>query len=114
MSNLEQFIRKPPCFLLCEITGMISITLSKLKSKPTKGGMEETDKLLEEGRKLGLKVLGFYYTLGRYDTVLISEGPDDPDAIKNLLKQLIKASEFASTETLIAVRRDEVEKMIST
>jgi uncharacterized protein with GYD domain len=54
------------------------------------------------------KVLGMYWTLGRYDTVLIMEGKDEKEAMKGLLPW----GDMLSTETLVAVRREEAAKLL--
>jgi len=42
-----------------------------IKERPSPASAEYT-------KKLGLKVIDYYYTLGPYDYVSILEGPDDP------------------------------------
>jgi len=55
---------------------MIFITLWKNRQKLTKELIAESLKLGEKEKKEGIKYLGFYYTLGRYDNVAILEAPD--------------------------------------
>ena len=88
---------------------MIFIILSKFRKKPTKAMIAETTKLMEQGLKeAGAKMLAFYWTLGRYDAVLIIEGKDE----KTAMKFLIKFGELFSTETLVAVPREEAIKLV--
>ena len=56
----------------------------------------------------GVKIIGFYWTLGRYDTVLIMEAPDELTALKNNLM----VSDFVSTETMVAVSREDAIKLV--
>ena len=56
----------------------------------------------------GVKIIGFYWTLGRYDTVLIMEAPDEKTAMKTNLM----ISDFISTETMVAVSREEAIKLV--
>ncbi|MGQ9782264.1 MAG: GYD domain-containing protein [Nitrososphaeria archaeon] len=87
---------------------MLFITLCKWRKKPTKEMVAESTKLFERLVKEGGKIHGIYWTLGRYDSVVITEGKDEKEAIKNLLRW----SDMLSTETLIAVTREEVLKLM--
>jgi len=83
---------------------MLFITLAKFRKKPTKAMIAETTKLMEQGlRKVGVKKLAFYWTLGRYETVLITEGKDE----KAVMKLNIRFGDVVSQETLIGVPREE-------
>jgi len=87
---------------------MIFITLCKLRGKATKEAIAESSRVLEQNAKEGAKLLGFYYTLGRYDTVLITEAPDE----KTAMKWFLRAGGIASTETLVAVPGEEARKLV--
>jgi len=87
---------------------MIFITLSRFRRKPTKQMIAESSKLFEQVVKEGVKILGFYWTLGRYDSVLITEGPDE----KACMKAALRWGDIASTETLVAVPREEAVKLL--
>ncbi len=87
---------------------MIFISLAKLKRKPTKEVVAEVDKLAEKMSKSGVKVIGAYWTLGRYDTVLIFEAPDEKVAMKGALPY----ADIVSTETLVAIPRSEAVKLV--
>ena len=82
---------------------MIFVSLGKFRKKPSAETSAATNKMLEDMKKKGIKVIGFYWTLGRYDTVLIFEAPNEKEA----MKLAIKASELVSTETLVAIPREE-------
>jgi uncharacterized protein with GYD domain len=63
----------------------------------------DVTKMMEELNKKGIKILDFYWTLGRFDTVLVFEAADEKEA----MKMSIGAAEFVATETLVAIPRQE-------
>jgi uncharacterized protein with GYD domain len=85
---------------------MIFISLNKSRGKATKENIEKTNKALASDPNV--KVLSFYWTLGRYDTVTIFEAPDE----KTMLKMLTKVGDFVATETLVAIPREEAAKLL--
>jgi uncharacterized protein with GYD domain len=87
---------------------MIFISLIKNKQKLTKQLLAENQKLFEKEKKEGIKYLGIYYTLGRYDSVAIMEAPDEKTAIK----AFIRRGEHLATETLVAVPAEEARKLV--
>jgi uncharacterized protein with GYD domain len=87
---------------------MIFISLARFKGKPTKEGIAKSSKLIEQMVKEGGKVLSLYWTLGRYDTVLIAEAKDEKAAMRALLRW----GDLLSTETLVAVSREEAVKLL--
>jgi uncharacterized protein with GYD domain len=58
--------------------------------------------------KEGAKIVGIYWTLGRYDAVVITEGTDEKAAMKSFFRW----RDFVSTETLVAVTREEARKLV--
>jgi len=87
---------------------LIFITLAKWRKKPTKESVAQSGKLFDQIVKEGGKILGMYWTLGRYDAVVIIEGRDEKDAMKGLMRW----GDLASTETLVAVPREEAIKLL--
>jgi uncharacterized protein with GYD domain len=87
---------------------MIFITLVKFRKKPTKEFLAESSKLVQKAVAEGLKILGMYWLLGRYDAVLIWEAPDE----KMLMKASIRWGDYVSLETLVAVPREEAVKLV--
>jgi len=85
---------------------MIFVILTKSRGKITKEIIEKSNKVL--GGEPGVKVLGFYWTLGRYDSVLIVEAPDE----KTAMKMLLQVGDQIATETLVAVPREEAIKLL--
>ena len=88
---------------------MIFISLGKMKNKPSKEMTEQATKTIgEELGKIGIKVLGWYWTLGRYDTVFIFEAANEKEA----LKSVITIADFVWSETLVAIPREEAIKLV--
>ena len=87
---------------------MLFITLWRFRKKPTKEMLAESRRLFEQMEKEGGKIVGFYWTLGRYDGVTIVEGPDEKSAIKSLLG----FADLVSTETLVALTAEEASKLV--
>lgn len=84
---------------------MIFISLNKFKQKPTAESAAKVNKLMQSE---GVKPLGMYVTLGRYDSVVIFEAPDEKVAIKGALA----VNDIIETETLVAIPREEVVKLL--
>jgi uncharacterized protein with GYD domain len=61
---------------------LIFVSLGKFRRKPSAETSAATNKMLEDLKKMGIRVTGFYWTLGRYDTVLIFEALNEKEAIK--------------------------------
>ena len=87
---------------------MIFISLAKWRRKPTKEMVAQSTKLFEQMVKEGAKIIGQYWTLGRYDAVIITEGKDEKTAMKSLLRW----GDVVSTETLVALTREEAIKLL--
>jgi len=87
---------------------MIFISLARFRKKPTKEFLAESNKLVQKAVTEGLKVLGMYWVLGRYDAVLLWEAPNE----KMLMKAAIRWGDDVSFETLVAVPREEATKLV--
>jgi len=87
---------------------LIFICLARWRKKPTKDMVAQSTKLFEQMAREGTKIIGVYWTLGRYDSIVITEGKDE----KTALKSLMRWSDMLSTETLVAVSREEALKLI--
>jgi uncharacterized protein with GYD domain len=90
------------------VKALIFVSLGKLKRKPEKAVAGEATERVEEFKKRGIKILNWYWTLGRYDTVVVFEAANEKEA----LKFAMSVAEFVSTETLIAVPRQEAIEML--
>jgi uncharacterized protein with GYD domain len=94
---------------LFEVICLIFISLGKFRKKPTKQMTDEVGKLTKEmAEKEGIKILSFYWTLGRYDTVVIMEAADE----KAAMKMNLRVSDFVSTQTMVAIPREEAIKLV--
>jgi uncharacterized protein with GYD domain len=80
------------------------ITLLKFRRRPTKEEVEMTPKRVEAA---GVKVKEAYWCLGRFDAVVISEAPNAETAMKAFSQSL----DVASTETMVAIPREEAIKL---
>ena len=87
---------------------MIFISLGKMRKKPSKETSEQATKVMNEIKSMGIKIIGWYWTLGRYDTAVIFEAANEKEA----LKMSIAVSEFVATETLVAIPREEAIKLL--
>ena len=77
--------------------------------------MKESPARLEAAKEvfksMGAELKSFYLAMGRYDAVVISEGPDDETAAK--LALTIGAAGAVRTETMRVFNEDEYRKLIS-
>ena len=87
---------------------MIFVNLGKMRNKPDKKMAGDATKIIEEFKKKGIRVLNWYWTLGRYDTVFIFEAISEKEA----LKVSLDIAEFVSTETLVAIPRQEAIQLL--
>jgi uncharacterized protein with GYD domain len=81
---------------------MHAIVLGKLRGKMTKELNEKMNNVIKE-QPMGVKVHSVYWTLGRYDVVIIAEAPDEKAAMAILLQ----FGGEVTSETLIAVPREQ-------
>jgi uncharacterized protein with GYD domain len=63
---------------------------------------------VEEFKKMGINVLNWYWTLGRYDYVVVFEAADEKEAMKFSLS----VAEFVASETLVAIPRQEAIQLL--
>jgi uncharacterized protein with GYD domain len=88
---------------------MIFISLGKFRKKPTKQMTDEVTKMtMEMAQKEGIKILSFYWTLGRYDTVVTMEAANE----KAAMKMNMMVSDFVSTQTMVGIPREEAIKLV--
>jgi len=86
---------------------MLFILLVKNRVKQTKKLIAEVDKLKAKMPK-GVRIVSHYWTLGRYDDVVLVEAPNE----KAIMKVALTVSDIAATETLVAIPRDEAIKLL--
>ena len=87
---------------------MLFISLVKWRKKPTKEMVAQASKLYEQMVKEGIKIVGQYWTMGRYDGVTILEAKDE----KTAMRALLRWEESLSLDTLIAIPREEAAKLV--
>jgi len=91
------------------VIDLIFIGMSKAKIKPTKELVKQvTPEEIEKMKEIGIKILGWYWTLGRYDAVMVFEAASVEDA----MKMSLSVAEFVSTETLVALPREEAVSLL--
>ena len=84
------------------MAAMIFVTLYKFRRKLTKQDIDNASKTFSAARNIGV-----WWTLGRFDAVRVFEAKDEKEAMK-----LNLALEGASTETLVAIPREEAVKLL--
>ena len=87
---------------------MIFISLGKMRKKPSKELTGQATKVMDELKNRGIKIIGWYWTLGRYDTAVIFEAENEKEA----LKMSLAVADFVATETLVAIHREEAIKLL--
>jgi len=97
--------KENPCFWWCRL---LFITLAKFKGKPTKESIGKADKLFAKMAEQCIKIKAMYWTLGMFDGVVIAEAKNE----KTVMKGLLQFSDAISSETLVAVPREEAVKLV--
>lgn len=82
---------------------MLFIALAKFKKKLSKEIIAENMLDIEDDMKGQVRYLGIYWTLGRYDTVVLFEAPNEKVAMNMALKR----ADRMDIETLVAVPAEE-------
>jgi len=83
---------------------MYFIILLKFRKQATKEIMTHVSQVLKLlDKEEGVHIHGLYWTLGRYDGVIIAEGPNE----KLAMDALIRYGDIFSSETLIAISAEE-------
>ena len=87
---------------------MIFVGLAKFRKPPDKKDIGDTTKIIADWKKKGVNMLNWYWTLGRYDAVVVFEAKSEKEA----MKMSIALSEWVATETLVAIPREEAVKLV--
>ena len=69
------------------------------------------DAAMAEAKKMGMKIVEEYWTMGAYDAVVIVEAPDDETMSAFMLK--VGSLGNVKGQTLRAFRRDEMEGILA-
>jgi uncharacterized protein with GYD domain len=91
-----------------EVSSLIFISLGKMRKKPGKETVENGTKIVDELKSKGIKIIGWYWTLGRYDTAVIFEAANEKEALKFSLA----VGDIVASETLVAIPREEAIKLL--
>ena len=78
---------------------MLFIAMAKFKKQLTKEVVEQNMKDIEADTEGQIKYLGIWWTLGKYDTVVMFEAPDEKAAMNMVLKR----ADRMDIETMVAV-----------
>ncbi len=85
---------------------MIFVTLIKFKKKASE--VVEFGKKMMKDLPAGVKIIGTYWMLGRFDALWIYEGSSEKDAVK----MWANARDVVKTETMVALTREEALKLL--
>lgn len=72
---------------------------------------DRVEALKQTFRNMGAEIKEFYALLGRYDTAIIAEAPDDETIAK--LALIVGSKGYVTSETLRAFTMDEFRKMLA-
>ena len=89
------------------------ITTTKFTEKGLQGIRESGKRAAAfkaAAKKMGVKIIGVYWTLGAFDTVIIFEAPDDETATAAMLS--LSAQGNLTTTTARAFAAGEIEKVV--
>jgi len=87
---------------------MIFITLWRFRQKATKDMLAVSVKLAEQLSKEGIEIKCNYWTLGKCDLVTIVEAKDE----MVFMNALLRYGDIFSTETLVALSREDAIKLV--
>jgi uncharacterized protein with GYD domain len=86
---------------------MFFVTLAKLRGAITEEFSKKTEQFMKNPPE-GVKIHNVFYTLGRYDIVILYEAPSEKEALKAGVVFIDKAA----TETLVAIPLEEAKKVL--
>jgi uncharacterized protein with GYD domain len=81
---------------------MLFIALAKFRTKLDRETIAQNLSDIESDTKAQIRYLGIWWTLGKYDTVVMFEAPDEKAAMNMVLKR----ADRMEIETLVAVPAD--------
>jgi uncharacterized protein with GYD domain len=92
-----------------EVNYMLFVTLVKFRKKPTKEMITQNLSFAEmEAKKEGIKNIATYWTIGRYDAVVITDSPNEETHMRSVMRR----GEFLSSESLVAIPAEEARKLV--
>jgi uncharacterized protein with GYD domain len=92
-------------------TYIVLVNYTEQGIKNVKDTTKRADAVRELAKKFGATVREFYWTMGKYDLVVIFEAPDD--AAMTALSLTIASAGNVRTQTMRAFSRDEVNGMLA-
>jgi uncharacterized protein with GYD domain len=84
------------------------INLVKFRKKPSREIIKANLESMEKEKKQGIQYRGIYWTLGRYDAIVILDAPDE----KAMMRSAISRSDWMSSETMVALPAEEARKLV--
>jgi len=87
---------------------LIFMSLGKMRKKPDRPLTSDATDRMEVFKQKGINVLNWYWTLGRYDVVVIFEAPNEKEA----LKVNLGFADIVATETMVAIPRQEAVQLL--
>ena len=87
---------------------MIFVSLGKVRKKPEKARSDEATERMEIYKQKGIKILNWYWTLGRYDVVVVFEALNEKEA----MKFSVSFADLVATETMVAIPRQEALQLL--
>jgi uncharacterized protein with GYD domain len=87
---------------------LIFVSLAKFRKTPDKKEIGDTAKMIADWKNKGINILNWFWTLGRYDAVVVFEAESEKEA----MKMSIEISEWVASETLVAIPREEAVKLL--
>jgi uncharacterized protein with GYD domain len=87
---------------------LIFVSLAKFRKTPEKKDAGDTAKLIAKWEDKGINILNWYWTLGRYDAVVVFKAASEKEA----MKMSVEISDWVSPETLVAIPREEVVELL--
>lgn len=84
------------------------ICLMKFRKKPTREMISQNLEWIEKDKKMGVKIDAIYWTLGRYDAVVIFDAPDE----KTAMRMGLERAENLSAETMVAIPAEEARRLV--
>jgi uncharacterized protein with GYD domain len=89
--------------------GLISFTDQGIRN--VKDTVKRGDAAIAEAKKMGMKIVEEFWTMGAYDAVVVFEAPDDETMSAFMLK--VGSLGNVKSQTLRAFRRSEMEKLLA-
>jgi uncharacterized protein with GYD domain len=91
-----------------EVNVLIFVSLGKMRKKPDKPLTADATERMEGQKQKGIKILNWYWTLGRYDVIVVFEAPNEKEALKFNLR----FADIVATETMVAIPRQEAIQLL--